>query len=243
MGLFLILAFLFFIGSLVGWVIELFFRRFISTTNPERKWINPGFCVGPYIPLYGVGLCVLFLLASLEPNLNISHPIWGKIILFAVMAFCMTAIEYLTGLFCLKILKVRLWDYSGEKLNVQGVICPKFSIIWAVLGALYYFLIHSHILTALDWLSRNLAFSFVVGMFFGVFIVDVVHSAQLVAKLKKFADDYEVIVRYEHLKAHIRNRHSDTKQKYQFFRPFRSDKPLSEHLKELRETFEKRKRK
>lgn len=243
MGLFLTLAFLFFIGSILGWCIEVLFRRFFSTANPERKWINPGFCVGPYIPLYGVGLCLLFLLASLEPYIPIPQPLWEKIALFAVMAICMTVLEYITGLFCLKVLKVRLWDYSKEKWNLQGIICPRFSLFWAALGALYYFLIHPYILNALGWLSRNLAFSFVVGMFFGVFILDVVHSAQLVAKLKKFADDYEVIVRYEHLKAHIRSRYADTKQTYHFFRPFRSDKPLAEHIRELKDSFEKRKRK
>ena len=47
MDIFLTLAFLFFIGSVFGWVLELFFRRFISAANPERKWINPGFCTGP----------------------------------------------------------------------------------------------------------------------------------------------------------------------------------------------------
>ena len=64
MNLFLKLAYLFFIGSVLGWVLELFYRRFISGANPERKWINPGFCVGPYVPLYGSGLCILYLLAS-----------------------------------------------------------------------------------------------------------------------------------------------------------------------------------
>ena len=62
MNFFLCLAYLFFIGSTFGWVLELFFRKFFSGTNPEHKWINPGFCVGPYVPLYGFGLCILFLL-------------------------------------------------------------------------------------------------------------------------------------------------------------------------------------
>ncbi|MCR5033995.1 MAG: putative ABC transporter permease [Clostridia bacterium] len=48
MNIFLVFAFLFFIGCVVGWGIELFFRRFISKNNPERKWINPGFLVGPF---------------------------------------------------------------------------------------------------------------------------------------------------------------------------------------------------
>lgn len=66
MSLFLTIAFLFFIGSMAGWVIEVVFRRFFSSANPERKWINPGFLSGPYLPLYGFSLCVLFLLSLLE---------------------------------------------------------------------------------------------------------------------------------------------------------------------------------
>ncbi len=233
MGLFLTLAFLFFIGSMTGWVIELLFRRFISTANPERKWINPGFCVGPYIPLYGVGLCLLFLIALIEPYLPALSPIGRKLLLFLAMAVCMTAIEYATGVFCLQVLHVRLWDYSAEWGHLQGIICPKFSAIWAVLGAVYYFAIHPHIVDALAWLSRNLAFSFVVGMFFGVFILDVVHSAQLVAKLKQFAEDNQVVVRYEHLKAHIRRRQAERREAYHFFRPFHTDRPLREIIQDL----------
>ncbi len=35
------LVYLFGMGSIVGWFIELFYRRFRSKQNPERKWINP----------------------------------------------------------------------------------------------------------------------------------------------------------------------------------------------------------
>ncbi len=240
MNLFLILAFLFFIGSLAGWVTELFFRRFVSAANPERKWINPGFCVGPYLPLYGFGLCILYLVASLERFEWISHPIWSKIALLALMAVCMTAIEYIAGVASLKIAKVRLWDYSNEWGNIQGIVCPKFSLIWATLGAVYYFFIHPYILGALDWLSRNLAFSFVIGVFFGVFVIDVVYSAQLISKIKRFAEENDVVVRYEHLKAHIRSMQDKTKQKSRFLLAFRTDRPLSEYLKEHISIFEER---
>ena len=158
MGILLKLAFLFFMGSTFGWVLELFFRRFISSANPERKWINPGFCTGPYLPLYGCGLCALYLIASLENLCLIKDPLWNKILLFVIMALGMTAIEYIAGILSLKVFKVRLWDYSNERGNIQGIICPKFSLIWAALGAIYYFLIHPYILNALHWLSENLAF-------------------------------------------------------------------------------------
>ena len=52
MSFILLLAFLFFMGSLTGWGIELLYRRFVS----QKKWVNPGFLSGPYLPIYGFGL-------------------------------------------------------------------------------------------------------------------------------------------------------------------------------------------
>lgn len=240
MGLFLILAYLFFIGSLFGWVLELFFRRFFSRANPEHRWMNPGFCVGPYIPLYGSGLCVLYLMANAGEIRGLTEALTGHLLLFLAMAVSMTAIEYLAGIISLKWLKVRLWDYSREWGNLQGLICPKFSFYWALLSAAYYFLIHPRILQALDWLSRNLAFSFVIGFFFGIFTLDVIYSAQLIAKMKRFADENQVIIKYEALKQHIRIYRERTNARIAFLFPFTSELSLADHLKEAQEALEKR---
>ena len=177
MNVFLTLTYLFFIGSVSGWVLELFFRKLFSSSNPEHKWINPGFCTGPYLPIYGFGLCTLYLLALLGGKTGLDGSIQGRALLFLGMAISMTLIEYIGGLLLLKGAKIRLWDYSNRRGNIQGLICPLFSFFWALLGAAYYFLIHPHILTALAWLSENLAFSFVIGLFFGVFLVDMASSA------------------------------------------------------------------
>ena len=242
MNILLKLAYLFFIGSVVGCGIEVLFRRFFSSANPERKWINPGFCTGPYLPLYGCGLCILYLIASLEDYHFFHNETVNKLMLFLTMTVLMTVIEYIAGYLCLKLNNVRLWDYTGQWGNVNGIICPKFSLIWGLLGALYYFLVHPHILSSLEWLGRNLAFSFFIGVFFGVFIIDVAHSLQIVSKLKKYAAENNVILRYEHIKAQIRRSYEQNAKKYHFFRPFSTEKPLAEHLKELRNSFEQRKK-
>ena len=243
MNLFLTLAFLFFIGSVLGWVLELFFRKFFSSSNPEHKWINPGFCTGPYLPIYGFGLCALYLLARIGDATGLDDSLQGKAVLFVGMAVSMTLIEYIGGLMLLKGAKIRLWDYSNCRGNIQGLICPLFSIFWALLGAGYYFLVHPHILSALSWFSKNLAFSFVIGLFFGVFLVDMASSAHWVARVKAFADENGVIVKVENLKAHIHAAQERASKRVYFFFAFRSDRPLTEHLREAQEAVEKIRRK
>ncbi len=237
MNKFLSLAYLFFIGSVLGWVLELFYRRFFSRANPEHRWINPGFCTGPYVPLYGFGLCILYLLAAAFSRPG-AGAVWTLALLLA-MGAGMTAIEYLAGFLALKVMKVRLWDYSMLPGNVQGLICPQFSLIWTALGAAYLFLVHPRVLLALRWLQDNLAFSFVIGFFFGVFTIDVACSIQLVARLRRFAAENGVVVKYENLKAHIRAFHDRASMKASFFFAFHSPRALTEHLAEAQEALEK----
>ena len=239
MNFFLTLTYLFFIGSVSGWVLELFSRKLFSSSNPEHKWINPGFCTGPYLPIYGFGLCTLYLLALLGGKTGLDGSIQGRALLFLGMAISMTLIEYIGGLLLLKGAKIRLWDYSNRRGNIQGLICPLFSFFWALLGAAYYFLIHPHILTALAWLSENLAFSFVIGLFFGVFLVDMASSAHWVSRVKAFADENDVIVKVENLKAHIHAAQERASARVHFFFAFRSERPLAEHLREAHEAMEK----
>lgn len=109
------LLLLFFIGSMIGWVLEFFFRRYFA---PEKKWVNPGFLTGPCLPIYGFGTCTLFLLASTEMFLPIENQTLRRVVLFVLMAVCMTVIEYIAGLIFIVGLKTKLWDYSNEKFNI-----------------------------------------------------------------------------------------------------------------------------
>ena len=96
----------------------------------------------------------------------------------------------------------------------------------AAASAGYYFLVHPHILDALQWLSENLAFSFVIGYFFGVFTIDVVYSAHLVTRIRQFAKENEVDIKLEQLKAHIRRRQDERREKANFLFAFRSSHSL-----------------
>lgn len=79
-----------------------------------------------------------------------------------------------------------------------------------------------------------------IGYFFGVFTIDVCHSAQIITRMRRFAQENNVVLRYETIKLYIRAIHARNSQKYHFFKPFHTELGLTEHLKELMDSFEKR---
>ncbi len=249
---FLVFTFLFAIGSMVGWGIEVIFRRFFSA----HRWVNPGFLQGPCLPLYGASLCILYSLTFLEDDIPIDTVWLKKILLFVAMSIAITILEYIVGVVSIKVTKVRLWDYSNEWGNFKGIICPRFSFFWMILSAIYYFLINEHIQEALDWLSQNLAFSFGIGFFYGIFVLDLAYSIQLITKLKQFAEEKQIIITLSELKEDIHRQIEDEKQKIaegkaelllgkelfeqrkqNFLLALHSGKPLRESLEEYRKMY------
>ena len=245
MTVFLSLCFLLFVGSCLGRCIEVVFRRFVSA----KKWINPGFLTGPYLPIYGFGLVGLYAICSIPIN---TGNYWGDAaITIVIMGAVMTAIEYVGGLIFIKGMNIKLWDYSSQWGNVQGIICPLFSLIWTAAGAVYYFVIDPFVISWVEWFVSNIAFSFVVGIFFGVFFVDLAHSVNLSVRIRAFAKQHDVVVAYEKLKVSIKTRMDDLRaksridelrekaekgmeklKKASFFFPFRSDKSLEDSLED-----------
>lgn len=201
--------------------------------------INPGFLNGPYLPLYGFGLCIMFILSECEGYLHISDTALSKTVTVLIMGAAMTLIEYIAGLIFIKGMHVKLWDYSKRWGNIDGIICPLFSLFWTVLCALYLMFIHPGVRAALSWFADNLAFSFVIGFFFGVFSIDVVCSFRIVSKIKAAAEEYHVLVRYEEFKEHIREYAEASREKYAFLFAFSSKLSIREHIKSYAENLKK----
>ena len=219
MSLFLIFVFIFYCGSSIGWIIELFFRRIV-----HGKWVNPGFLVGPYLPIYGLGLAIMTSIHVLLDNYDF-HPI----VAILLMGLCMTLLELVGGLIFLKA-GVRLWDYRDRKFNYKGVICPTFTVIWTLAGALYYFFLATPVLNALEWFSNNLSFSYILGIFTGCIIIDFIYSTKLYKKIRKYAKNNNIDIMYEKLKLHIKEKQEERKEKYSFLLPFYQTKNLIEYL-------------
>ncbi len=232
MNTLLVLAFIFFIGSTLGWVIELFFRRFFSRKNPERKWINPGFCVGPWLPIYGTAACILFSFAAIGDYFGYGETLGWQIVLFILMSLTITVVEYFAGIVLLKCFNTRLWDYRKNWGNIHGMICPKFTFFWVLLAAAYYWLIHPYFIGSIYWLSEHLAFSFFIGLFFGFFIIDVVYSTSMLTAMKDFGKENDVIVNHDDVKQEMVVKQAEAGEKTHFFTPYRSKDELQQHMEE-----------
>lgn len=219
MNLFLEFVFIFYGGCTLGWILELIYRRIA-----HGKWVNPGFLIGPYLPIYGFGLVTLTSIYYIFKDTSIN-----PIIVILLMGAIMTLIEFIGGLIGLAN-NVKLWDYSKQWGNYKGIICPLFSAIWTGAGALYYFVLASHVTAALQWFSENLAFSYTLGLFTGCIIIDFVYATKLYLKIRAFAKENQITVMYEQLKMHIKDAQIARAEKYSFLNPFKQTLPLIDYL-------------
>jgi len=162
----------FLIGSVSGWILELNFRTFVS----QKKLVNPGFLAGPYLPLYGFGAVILFYLSI--PQMPIAY----RALLFFVV---MTILEWVTGEIFLHFFNIRLWDYTSQKWNYKGLVCPVFSVFWTILSLVFYFFAYPPLKTlALETFDSVYVF-LGIGFFYGIFSEDVVVSFHLASRLSK----------------------------------------------------------
>lgn len=227
MQIFFDLSFLFILGSVGGYIMELFFRRFVSA----KKWINPGFLTGPVLPIYGFGVVGMYVISTLLMKLPIENLVLKEILIVLIIGVLMTLIELITGEIFIIGMNIKLWDYSDRWGNYKGVICPLFSLIWAGIGALYFFFAHSAF-TELVLAVRSWNYSlYFIGFAFGVLFVDVIYSFNVSSKISKIAKDLQIVVKYEHLKASISNQMHKVKEKYNFLFPFKSKTSLKESIK------------
>lgn len=219
---FFYLTFIFILGSVGGWVLELFFRKIV-----HKKWINPGFLSGPYLPIYGLGLITLYLIAIID--FNIETYLLELSIKIILVGSLMTLIEYIAGKVFIKFMGIKLWDYSKNYGNIDGVICPLFSFLWTMVGNIYLIFFHSLLISAISLISTNIYYPFTVGIFFGLFLWDLGASLEISTKIKKLAAG-KLVIRYEDFKLKERSYYSDNKIKYNFMKPLRNNSNLMEDI-------------
>lgn len=119
-----LLIFYFFIASFGGflWEVLLFFIK-------EGHFRNRGFFYGPWLPVYGTGAVLMYLLLSGQKR----HP-------FRVFSYSLligSSLELLIGWILYHFWELRYWDYSGYLLNFHGFVCLLSAFGFGVAGVLW----------------------------------------------------------------------------------------------------------
>ncbi len=162
---------LFFLYCFLGWVWE---SCYVSVCR--RQWVNRGFLHGPLLPIYGSGaILILFVTLPAEENL------WLVWLLGMIAA---TALEYVTGDVMERLFKVRYWDYSKKRFNLNGHICLSSSIAWGFFSVLLVRFLHPPVGRLLTSVPAFLVDPAALALT-AAFTVDVVRSTQAALDLRE----------------------------------------------------------
>ncbi|MEG1575928.1 MAG: hypothetical protein RR366_03945 [Clostridium sp.] len=161
----------FYIYCFFGWVFE---STYVSLK--KKQLVNRGFLRIPMLPLYGSG-AVMMLWVSLPVKNNL-------FLVYLSGVIAATALEYVTGSLMERLFKVRYWDYSNQKFQLQGYICLSSSVAWGFLTILMTEVIHQPISEIVVALNQHILL-FCVILITIVFVSDTYESTRTALALGK----------------------------------------------------------
>ncbi|MEG1705218.1 MAG: putative ABC transporter permease [Clostridia bacterium] len=163
----------FIIYAFIGWIFEVICVAFI-----EKKFVNRGFLIGPYCPIYGFGSITMTLLLQKYKD--------DIMILFVMSVVICSILEYITSYIMEKLFKARWWDYSHKKFNINGRISLYNSIIFGIFGCLIILAINPMIIKIIN-LIPNIMLYIISFVLFCIFIIDNIISFKIINGMKNTA--------------------------------------------------------
>lgn len=163
----------FFLCSVLGWLMEV-----VTTLVHRGKFVNRGFLIGPYCPIYGTG-CVL--MTWLIPRYAESIPAT-----FALALILCGAVEYLTGWAMEKIFHARWWDYSDHRFHLNGRVCLENLLAFGVLGVMVVRVLAPFSFGLFARLPDGVAYGLCIGLA-AVFLTDAALSMNVLGRIRHTA--------------------------------------------------------
>ncbi len=161
---------LFIIYAFCGWALEV-----LGKLIEKKRFINRGFLIGPYCPIYGFGaLAITFLLKRYSDD---------AITLFLMAILVCGVLEYFTSYIMEKLFKARWWDYSQRKFNINGRVCLNTIIPFGLLGLFITYISNPFFLDILN----KLPFTWLVilsSCLFVIFIIDNILSFNIISTVR-----------------------------------------------------------
>ncbi len=114
----------FFIFSVAGWCIEVFLKY-----RQYGRFINRGFLIGPYCPIYGSGAVIITVMVGAVSGFESSI---GTTFLISFIGCGI--LEYLVSYVMEKRFHMRWWDYSNKPMNLHGRIWIGNLVLFGIAG-------------------------------------------------------------------------------------------------------------
>ena len=132
---FILVFSLFIVGSLLGFLHENIFAMLKG-----QEGIRQGLIYGPFIPVYGVGLLLFYLIYSHVEVDKKSKAV--ELLIIFVIGFIMGGFtEYLCSYLQETIMGTKSWDYSNVMFNLNGRTSLFHATSWGVMSLLFYELV------------------------------------------------------------------------------------------------------
>ena len=156
--------------SIAGWLMEVTLGLI-----DKHRFVNRGFLIGPYCPIYGVGVVsVSLLLSKISDNI---------VLLFLLATLICGTLEYLTSYLMEKIFKARWWDYTRRKFNINGRICLETLIPFGIISVLVICFVNPWLLNLLHQIPNNVLNILVITLML-IYLVDTVISFTIIVRFK-----------------------------------------------------------
>lgn len=162
---------IFFIYSILGYIIE---STFVSINRKEAVF-SRGFLIGPYLPIFGFG--GLFMTLTIEKYSN------DLFALFIMSMVSCLILEYVSSYILEKLFKLRWWDYSEKRFNLNGRICLEIGLMFGVAGIISIKFINPIIKKLFTIIPDKILIILAI-IFALVIIIDFIISTKTVIKFK-----------------------------------------------------------
>ena len=130
------LFWIFLIGCVVGYVVEMFWCYIKMGYFESRQ----GLVYGPFSPVYGFGAVLFTLLMCWLRKAS-------GILIFTISAISGAFFEFFCSFFQENVFGTLSWEYSNSPFNLAGRTNLKYAVYWGILG--FVFIRHT-----LPWISR-----------------------------------------------------------------------------------------
>lgn len=164
---------LFFICSLLGWCMEV-----LCKLIQFRRFINRGFLIGPYCPIYGFGAVLVTALLTRFADSPLA-------VLILAMVICGT-LEYITSYMMEKLFHARWWDYSQKRFNLNGRVCAETLIPFGLMGIVMIYLVKPALFRWFGTFSEALLDALCCGLI-ALLLLDTFLSTRVLGKIRHSA--------------------------------------------------------